>query len=615
MIGFKKIRSKLLSLVAGVVMSLGLAAGAYFWLQAPIVRISDERAAFSTLSSALQGLQVELNRLQTTGVKLEAPRYEAARRAYDAAFDEVAGLTVIPSLDPALEEAVSIILKVRELAAADLDALETSYATIVSNLSGAAVDAPPLNLPGLLSAGDSIGATVFPMIVFGKKVTDLGYILDIGATTVHDQYAVIDGKIAVFTARAILVSEIVVGVIVLLTMMVSYIVSSSISRSIERIDSSIAALKTGDLSARFVARSRDELGRLATNLNSFLDVLGGFHGKIRGASDENLRIKQELQGAVSTAISSSEQIEANTRSISQQIERMNGLAIASKDAAGSVKSGFDGLYERVEAENRLVADTVSSVTEMMASIENIARITENDKRAASSLVSESDRGRSVFEQSFERVASIASRIGTIQEMAAVIQNVAAQTNLLAMNAAIEAAHAGESGRGFAVVAAEIRKLAETANASSVDISTTIADVTKKIREAADTKDATSQAFSAISARIVEVSRSIEEIYSNVAEMQTGGRQILEAMAALKAGSGEISSRSRDVDAATVVLKDGMDDLLRITGEVAGNISEIGSGIQYIGDSVRGISSQTVRVEAIGTELDAEIRKFKTERDA
>jgi methyl-accepting chemotaxis protein len=213
------------------------------------------------------------------------------------------------------------------------------------------------------------------------------------------------------------------------------------------------------------------------------------------------------------------------------------------------------------------------------------------------------------------VAGIAESIGTIKDMATVIKGVAGQTNLLAMNAAIEAAHAGEAGRGFAVVADEIRKLSEKTGASSKEISSTISDVTKRIEEAASTRKATSGAFDAISSRIGDVSRSITEIYSNVAEMQTGGRQILEAMSDLKGRTADLEDRSRDFDSATGRLVEGMDSLHRLSAEVVANIDEISTGISYIGGSVRGIAAEAEKAEAVGDRLDKELGLFKAKECA
>jgi methyl-accepting chemotaxis protein len=291
------------------------------------------------------------------------------------------------------------------------------------------------------------------------------------------------------------------------------------------------------------------------------------------------------------------------------MEKVAGMAETSGRAVADMNGGFKRFMERIDSQSQQVEDSVSGVTLMLASIESIARITDADRNAAQALVTESDRGRSVFETAFDRIEDINNRTDAIQEMGSVIQGVAAQTNLLAMNAAIEAAYAGDVGKGFAVVADEIRKLAETSNASSNEISATMQTVTQKIREAAESRGTTGQAFNSISEKIMTVSQSITEIYSNVSEMQTGGKQILEAVTELKKQSGDLTDESRLFEKSAEKVTSTIESLKRVTGEVVTNLDEIPTGLALIGESVREISGHADRVEAVGNEMDENVRHF------
>lgn len=604
-----KIRTKLLVLVIGVMFLMGLAVASWLGIRAPIDRLKEERQTLASASLALGNVRIEAERLLVTPPNVENPRVEKALAEFRSSFAAIGGLRAIPALGEDAAGAVEVIGNVGKM-------IETSFVPLKETYDGmtaaSGVDfLPPLNLSGLLSMDRSAaGDLMLQLIVLNQKAGELGDMVDLGMQSIASQYAVVDEGIARIESRSLVFGLGVTLLIVLGTFVLALVQASGISRTIEGLDRQVSTLSTGDLSVRFTSKSRDELGRLAQSLNAFLEVLGGFHGRIKEVAAANSRLREQLRSSVQTAMSSSEEIEANSRSISKRMEAMDELGRKSKEAVDSVASGFAALLSQVEAESRLVADSSASVTQMLASIENIARITDQDRASAEALVEEADRGREVFEESFDRLAGIAGSVDAIQEMANVIKGVAEQTNLLAMNAAIEAAHAGEAGKGFAVVADEIRKLSETAGSSSREISRTIGEVTERIRGAVDTRTATEGAFDAISRRIVEVSRSISEIYANVAEMQAGGRQVLDAMGDLRDRSTELAERSRVFDSATGGLAEGMESLLRISAEVVANITEIVGGIGYIGESVRGIAAEVESADAIGAKLDGEIGLFR-----
>ena len=141
-----------------------------------------------------------------------------------------------------------------------------------------------------------------------------------------------------------------------------------------------------------------------------------------------------------------------------------------------------------------VEESTASVNEMIASLKNLDKMTNARRESASRLVETAKNGGEKLSNTVEVVRNINNSIGSISDMIKIIDGIAAQTNLLAMNAAIEAAHAGDAGRGFAVVADEIRSLAETTSNNSQEIGSIIRDVMEKIHIAAESSEDTIQAF-------------------------------------------------------------------------------------------------------------------------
>jgi len=259
----------------------------------------------------------------------------------------------------------------------------------------------------------------------------------------------------------------------------------------------------------------------------------------------------------------------------------------------------------------MVEEATASVTQMLSSLNNMSRVTGKDRDSTNELVQVLEHGRSVFETAFIKIGEIPQNIGIIRDMADVIRNIASQTNLLAMNAAIEAAHAGEAGRGFAVVADEIRKLSEASTSSSRDIAESIKAILAKIEEATEANKSTNQAFSAIDEKIRDVAKSTLELYSNISEIQLGSNQILQAMVDLQERSVRVTDGAKEMGEGSGEIKEMMIDLTRISTDVTANISEIISGIEDISVQLRSVAEFDDRLGNVSGRLDEEISRFKT----
>ena len=179
------------------------------------------------------------------------------------------------------------------------------------------------------------------------------------------------------------------------------------------------------------------------------------------------------------------------------------------------------------------------------------------------------------------------------EINSVMENIASQTNLLSMNAAIEAAHAGEAGKGFAVVADEIRKLAE----NSGEQSKTISAVLKKIKASIDTITKSTgivlERFETITKDVETVSNQEAQIRSAMEEQETGSRQILEAVGQLNSVTGQVKTASAEMAADSEDVISQSASLKRITEEVGGGMDEMAIGADQINLAVNKVNEISV----------------------
>ena len=367
-----------------------------------------------------------------------------------------------------------------------------------------------------------------------------------------------------------------------------------------------------DLTRRLEIQQNDEIGTLAKFFNmtfeKMLELLKDIKQKTFSLSDTGDELSDNMAGA-SAAI---ENINAN-------IQNMRGKILTQADDVNSASSSMDRIIKGLEKLNNQIAiqaDSVaqssSAIEEMLANVHSVTETLVRNTVNISSLAESSETGRADLQKVSTDIQEIAKESEGLLQINSVMQNIASQTNLLSMNAAIEAAHAGESGKGFAVVADEIRKLAE----NSGEQSKTISVVLKKIKASIDTITKSTgvvlDRFETIEQEVTTVSNQETQIRNAMEEQEIGSRHILEAITQLNSVTELVQSASAEMAAEGKEALKQSSGLKRITGEVA-------EGMDDMTQSADQIDSTVTRVIAMGIEnkqnistLSAGIARFKVE---
>ena len=610
------IRAKLFLLVLGSILLMAVAAGSYFVLLSPVDQMENEKAFFDELDRSALELrsQVALLAVRPLDVQLEALRQATERFA--KANDAMSGVTLLPKINDVLAEAYDAAVNLRDLSDSaliqTLSLAEDALTQWKSVDPAADFVVPHRRASAALNVDEAQQSLSLVLNQLLDKLSKVDEVLRVTATTVASKTAVVGQEIAAVKSSS---TGLALALALLFTagaLVLSFLMARNIARALRQVAVRVEAVADGDLTTRFRIQRKDEIGALGRDLDKLLEALGSSLGSIRAAAERSGDLREQLIGAVAESTSSTVEIEANSVSIRGQMERMDSVLSASSD---ELRGNFDALSrftQRLRTQDGELEKSFVSVNQIMTSIDNIARIAEVDRKSADALIRETETGRVVFENSFEKVAEIGASVGQIQEMAAVIAEIAGQTNLLSMNAAIEAAHAGDYGKGFAVVADEISKLAAASATSSQEIGQTIRSVTVKIREAASTRQATAAAFEAMSTLIHEVADSITEIFSNVSGLRSGGGQLVDAMEALKTSSAELTEVASRIEATTSRISGGLDGASRVSHEVVSNLGEITIGLKTITASVHRVSELAEQTGQVGNELDEAVGQFRLE---
>ena len=394
----------------------------------------------------------------------------------------------------------------------------------------------------------------------------------------------------------------------------AFAISRSIIRPIHRVTILLKDISEGegDLTKLLTIESKDEIGDLSTYFNLTLKKIRDLVISIKEQARRLSEIGIELSANMNETAASVNQINGNLTVIKDQTIHQSASVTETNSTMHQITQNIEKLNANIDQQSANVNESSASIEEMLANISSVTKNLEKNNENVTDLSDASAKGHKDLSAVSEKIKEIARESEGLIEISKVIGNIASQTNLLSMNAAIEAAHAGESGRGFAVVADEIRKLAESSATQSKTVSSVLKKIKISVDQVASSTDTALKQFDEIDGRIKVVSEREFGIRNAMDEQGAGSKEILQAISQLnditvqvKSGSDEMLTGSQEV-----IKESG--NLGTITAEVTGSINEMASGVQQITAAVNKINEMSNENKACIDSLIREVGKFKVD---
>lgn len=378
-----------------------------------------------------------------------------------------------------------------------------------------------------------------------------------------------------------------VAVLLVFIVLLGLTVARGISRAMREIGDQLhnIAEGEGDLTRTIPVRQQDEIGLVAKYHNQFNEKLSAIIRSLRNS----LRVLNESTLELS---SNAEETSASVNQIASNIESIKSLGAQQGESVASSAQAMEQTSGRIDELNGLVHQQASTISESGNSIHEMlegnlqvgAAISEFG-RYFSELDGATDQGKQRLNAVHQLITTIFSQSRKLLDTNMVIATIAAQTNLLAMNAAIEAAHAGNAGAGFSVVADEIRKLAEHASLQSRQTALELKEISAIISTMVDGSAAAQKAFDSILALIAQVNQVEGELKLTIDRQNASAGNMQMALEQIQKISATVSQHADGMTGDNVKMRHEMSRLQRLTDEMLSGMDEISLGTQDINKAV------------------------------
>ncbi len=614
-----KIRSQLLAIIGIVATALALAFGLYATLSVGVARIERERALLDELSKSLYDEAVFLDSFWFRPLNFGMNEYEAVRNRTDGNFVAISEMTFLRKINPRIAEALDQVGRMSEhllerrtnfLAAID------NFLNVTEALGGIRAQLRLVDYPALVffQSRPGFGKYVQVSEALSSSLQIMVQTCTNSVSIITDQNDVIEEELNILKLRSLIISLLAGLLLGSGGIILALRIARRVAARIETLEAALRQIGEGNLAREVRVAGKDEIGELGSLMDEMRVKLHASVSELKDSSARALERREDLAGSVDESGESISSMRGETGVIREAATRLGENVGESRKSVENIARELGVIMEMIHAQAAMVEESTASVTQMASSLNSVNSIMERNKRGTRDLVTIAETGAERLGETNVVIRGINDHIASVQDMATLIDGIASQTNLLAMNAAIEAAHAGDAGKGFSVVADEIRKLAEASAENVKTITANLKEIIGSVQDAAESSERTLDSFNAIRGEIRDVSSSFDEILRAIAELKEGGNQIMTAMVELNSYTSEITGKAGEIEDETGRVSRGIVEVDGAAGKLATASADLESGIGKIERGFARVAESARGVGDISGRLEAETSKYRLSGD-
>ncbi|MBQ0161765.1 MAG: cache domain-containing protein, partial [Treponema sp.] len=365
-----------------------------------------------------------------------------------------------------------------------------------------------------------------------------------------------------------------------------------------------------DLTQRITVKRNDEIGFMGLEINKFIGSQQELLGQVKATSTNLESIGQKLASSSQESASAISEIMANINNVKKSVESQMSALVEVRQHLDVNLKGADDLKNFVEQQSASIVQSSSEIEEMIG---NITSVTNNVNRMSDEYrllmrITEDEKQRQ--NEVATQITDMAQKSQHLNDANNVISQISSQTNLLAMNAAIEAAHAGEAGKGFSVVADEIRKLAENSAKQSKAIKSELTQITKVIEDVVQNSTLSVKGFDTIMDKVGSTEVLVQQITQAMTEQETASQEVLVALKHINDTSANVQETSKKMTDGILNVDTATKNLNQIADQVAGSMDEMSAGATQINSSAQKVFEIAIDTRENINILKGVVNKFK-----
>lgn len=320
-------------------------------------------------------------------------------------------------------------------------------------------------------------------------------------------------------------------------------------------------------------------------------------------SKEFIEISENLSSTIENKSSLPNEINTILSSILKNLKEINNLISKTNMLSVGISGDIEMLDSQIATQVTMIDNSSEALHEMSSTINQLDKLSAETNRSAELLLSLSNAGKDAVESSSSQIEEIENQANKIEEMVHVIGKISEQTSILAMNAEIEAAHAGDVGKGFAVVADEVRKLAEDSAISSREIGVFVNGIIELIQNASEASAKTTDAFSQIDENINGVCNGVDEITKALTITNQRSHGLLQNIQLVRDISEIISTSSQDVFQNASQISECMNEIRNISNEIERETNDDKSNLNQIYETLESTKSGLTNICELSKKLE------------